>query len=127
MSVVRVNNPISVLHQSSADRRGAVALAGARWTEQQQVGRLVEPCVAGGERHDPRLAEHRHGGEAARQALQLEAVIGKLDKYDLLVLDDLSYVHKDHAETSVLFELIGTRYERRLDAEHRQSALRRLE
>ena len=51
--------------------------------------------------------------QAARQALQLEAAIAKLDKYDLLVLDDLSYVHKDHAETSVLFELIGARYERR--------------
>ena len=48
--------------------------------------------------------------QAARQALQLEAAIGKLDKYHLLVLDDLSYVHKDHAETSVLFELIGARY-----------------
>ena len=51
--------------------------------------------------------------QAARQALQLEAAIAKLDKYELLVLDDLSYVHKDHAETSVLFELIGARYERR--------------
>jgi DNA replication protein DnaC len=51
--------------------------------------------------------------QAARQGLQLEAAIGKLDKYDLLMLDDLSYVHKDHAETSVLFELIGARYERR--------------
>jgi DNA replication protein DnaC len=49
--------------------------------------------------------------QAARQALQLEAVIAKLDKYQLLILDDLSYVHK--AETSVLFELIGARYERR--------------
>jgi DNA replication protein DnaC len=51
--------------------------------------------------------------QAARQALQLEASISKLDKYDLLILDDISYVHKDHAETSVLFELIGARYERR--------------
>ena len=31
----------------------------------------------------------------------------------LTLLDDLSYVHKDHAETSVLFELIGARYEHR--------------
>ena len=31
----------------------------------------------------------------------------------LLILDDLSYVQKDQAETSVLFELIATRYERR--------------
>ena len=43
----------------------------------------------------------------------VEAAIAKLDRYDLLILDDLSYVHKDHAETSVLFELIGARYERR--------------
>lgn len=51
--------------------------------------------------------------QVARQALQLEAAVAKLDKYDLLVLDDLSYVHKDQAETSVLFELISARYERR--------------
>ena len=51
--------------------------------------------------------------QQARQALQLEAAIAKLDKYHLLALDDLSYVHKDHAETSVLFELIGARYEHR--------------
>ena len=29
------------------------------------------------------------------------------------LLDDFAYVTKDQAETSVLFELIGTRYERR--------------
>jgi DNA replication protein DnaC len=51
--------------------------------------------------------------QAARQTLQLEAALAKLDKYDLLILDDLSYVTKDQAETSVLFELISTRYERR--------------
>ncbi len=51
--------------------------------------------------------------QVARQALQLEAALAKLDKYDLLILDDLSYVHKDQAETSVLFELISARYERR--------------
>jgi len=51
--------------------------------------------------------------QQARQALQLESAIAKLDKYHLLALDDLSYVHKDHAETSVLFELIGARYEHR--------------
>ena len=51
--------------------------------------------------------------QAARQELTLEAAITKLDRYDLLVLDDLSYVRKDQAETSVLFELISRRYERR--------------
>jgi DNA replication protein DnaC len=37
----------------------------------------------------------------------------KLDKYQLLILDDIAYVTKDQAETSVLFELIAARYERR--------------
>ena len=51
--------------------------------------------------------------QSARQALALESAIDKLDKYDLLILDDLSYVNRDQAETSVLFELIAARYERR--------------
>jgi len=51
--------------------------------------------------------------QLARRELQLEAAIARLDKYHLLILDDLAYVTKDQAETSVLFELIGARYERR--------------
>jgi DNA replication protein DnaC len=51
--------------------------------------------------------------QQARQALALESAIEKLDKYHLLILDDLCYVRKDQAETSVLFELIAARYERR--------------
>jgi DNA replication protein DnaC len=51
--------------------------------------------------------------QVARQALTLEAAVAKLDKYHLLILDDLAYVHKSQAETSVLFELIAARYERR--------------
>ena len=37
----------------------------------------------------------------------------KLDRYDLLIIDDLGYVKKSEAETSVLFELIAHRYERK--------------
>lgn len=51
--------------------------------------------------------------QIARRELALEAAIAKLDKYHLLILDDLAYVAKDQAETSVLFELISARYERR--------------
>lgn len=51
--------------------------------------------------------------QVARRELALEATIAKLDKYHLLILDDLAYVTKDQAETSVLFELISARYERR--------------
>lgn len=51
--------------------------------------------------------------QIARQELTLEAAITKLDRYHLLILDDISYVTKDQAETSVLFELISRRYEHR--------------
>ncbi len=51
--------------------------------------------------------------QIARRELGLEAAIDRLDRFDLLILDDLAYVTKDQAETSVLFELISARYERR--------------
>lgn len=51
--------------------------------------------------------------QVERRELNLEAAINRLDRFDLLVLDDLAYVTKDQAETSVLFELISARYERR--------------
>src|SRR5262252_3842431 len=51
--------------------------------------------------------------QIARRELALENALAKVDKYHLLILDDIVYVSKDQAETSVLFELIGSRYERR--------------
>jgi DNA replication protein DnaC len=51
--------------------------------------------------------------QAARQELRLPQELAKLDRFDLLILDDLSYVRRDQAETSVLFELIAERYERK--------------
>jgi len=51
--------------------------------------------------------------QVARRELTLEATLDKLDKFHLLILDDIAYVTKDQAETSVLFELISARYERR--------------
>jgi len=51
--------------------------------------------------------------QVARRELGLEAAIERLERFHLLILDDLAYVTKDQAETSVLFELISARYERR--------------
>lgn len=51
--------------------------------------------------------------QVARREMRLPAEIAKLDRFDLLILDDLSYVRRDQAETSVLFELIAARYERK--------------
>jgi DNA replication protein DnaC len=49
--------------------------------------------------------------QASRRDLNLPAALAKLDKYELLILDDIGYVRKDDAETHVLFELIAQRYE----------------
>jgi DNA replication protein DnaC len=49
--------------------------------------------------------------QRARQELQLERLLVKLDRYAVLVLDDIGYVRKSEAETHVLFELIAHRYE----------------
>ena len=51
--------------------------------------------------------------QVARRDLVLEAAVAKLDRFDLIILDDITYAHKDQAETGVLFELIARRYEYR--------------
>jgi DNA replication protein DnaC len=49
--------------------------------------------------------------QQARQDYKLPDAIAKLARIPLLILDDIGYVKKDDAETSVLFELIADRYE----------------
>ena len=65
--------------------------------------------------------------QTARQALSLESAIEKLDKYHLIILDDLCYVNRDQAETSALFELIAARYERRSLLVTVESTFRRMD
>ncbi len=43
----------------------------------------------------------------------LAKALTRLDRFALLVIDDIGYVRKDEAETSVLFELVMHRYERK--------------
>lgn len=61
----------------------------------------------------PRHRSRARQLQAARRDLALEATFAKLDRFDLIILDDISYARKDQAETSVLFELIVRRYETR--------------
>jgi DNA replication protein DnaC len=49
--------------------------------------------------------------QQAKASLVLPTFLSKLERYDLLVVDDLGYVKKSEVETSVLFELISHRYE----------------
>lgn len=49
--------------------------------------------------------------QQARRDYKLADYLNKLARFNLLILDDIGYVKKDEAETSVLFELIAQRYE----------------
>jgi DNA replication protein DnaC len=51
--------------------------------------------------------------QKAKAVYELPAMLQKLDRYGLLVIDDISYVRRSELESSVLFELICHRYERR--------------
>jgi IstB-like ATP binding protein len=87
------------------------------WSERR--GRLL--CAVGyalveaGRRVYTRTTDLVQKLQAARRDLALEAALAKLDRFDLIILDDIGYAQKDHAETSVLFELIDS-YRRRAAA-----------
>jgi DNA replication protein DnaC len=47
----------------------------------------------------------------AKETLRLAEVLTRMDKYTVLIIDDIGYVKKDNQETMALFELIAHRYE----------------
>jgi DNA replication protein DnaC len=49
--------------------------------------------------------------QQAKRDLELMIAMTRLDKYQVLVIDDIGYVKKTDAETQVLFEFIAHRYE----------------
>jgi DNA replication protein DnaC len=49
--------------------------------------------------------------QQAKRDLELMTAMTRLDKYQVLVIDDIGYVKKTDAETQVLFEFIAHRYE----------------
>lgn len=49
--------------------------------------------------------------QQAKQELDLMSMMSKLDKYRVLIIDDIGYVKKTDSETQVLFEFIAHRYE----------------
>lgn len=49
----------------------------------------------------------------ARRDLELEAELRRLDRFEVLILDDIGYVQQSREEMEVLFTLLAERYERR--------------
>ena len=50
---------------------------------------------------------------AAKRDLKLDGLLGKLDRYEAVILDDLGYVQQSREEMEVLFTFLAERYERR--------------
>lgn len=50
---------------------------------------------------------------AAKQELRLDNLLKKLDRHEVVILDDLGYVQQSREEMEVLFTFLATRYERR--------------
>lgn len=49
----------------------------------------------------------------ARRDLKMERELGRLDAFDVIIIDDLGYIQQDRDEMEVLFTLLAERYERR--------------
>lgn len=49
----------------------------------------------------------------AKKDFQLDQLIKKLDRFEVLVIDDISYLSCNREETDVLFALLSARYEQR--------------
>jgi len=49
----------------------------------------------------------------AKRALRLDSELKRLDRYPIIILDDLGYVQQDRQEMEVLFTFLAERYERR--------------
>jgi DNA replication protein DnaC len=49
----------------------------------------------------------------AKKDLALERVLKKLDRIEVVILDDIGYIQQDHQEMEVLFTFLAERYERR--------------
>lgn len=49
----------------------------------------------------------------AKQALKLKQLINKFDRYEVLIINDISYIPFERTETDVLFQLLSDRYEMR--------------
>lgn len=50
---------------------------------------------------------------AAKRDLCLENELKKLDKFDVVILDDIGYIQQERDEMEVLFTFLGERYERK--------------
>ena len=74
---------VAVVDERVAEGRGEMRLADPGRAEDQDVGALLEPGIAGGEGQDVRLADPRHGGEVEGG----ERLLGRQAGFEAMPLD----------------------------------------
>ena len=125
------NKTFSALDQSSFNSQGKTALAKLQqdsdWAHHADNVLLIGPSgtgkthIANALGHQlveqgvrcklfPAMALVQYLQQAKRD-LDLMAAMTRLDKYRVIIIDDIGYVKKTDAETQVLFEFIAHRYE----------------
>lgn len=72
-----------------------------------------EWCLRGRHTHFTTAAALVQNLLKAKKDLKFNQLLKKLDKFEALVIDDLSYIPQEREETDVLFLLLAERYERR--------------
>jgi DNA replication protein DnaC len=72
-----------------------------------------EWCLRGRRAHFTTAAALVQDLLKAKRDLKLNSLLKKLDKFEAVIIDDLSYIPQEREETDVLFVLLAERYERR--------------
>src|SRR6478736_1804229 len=115
-AVPKLNKPLvlELLRGDYLDRRENLLLVGGPGTGKTHLATAlgVEACGRGRRVRFHRVTELVTQLLEAREERQLGQLRSRLSKLDLLVLDELGYVPASKAGAELLFDVIGTAYER---------------